>query len=103
MKHTRKQKLFIVISLFVAIASLSIGFAAFSTTLNISSSASVNPNSDSFSVRFSSSENVLSETPIPPSAYEGGVYSFTNAVINNSGNPTLSNISVSFNQGGYIE
>ena len=103
MKHTRKQKLFIVISLFVAIASLSIGFAAFSTTLNISSSTSVNPNSDSFSVRFSSSENVLSETPIPPSAYEGGVYSFTNAVINNSGNPTLSNISVSFNQGGYIE
>ena len=52
MEHSRKQKLLVVLALVIAIASLSIGFAAFSTTLNISPSANVTPNSDSFSVKF---------------------------------------------------
>jgi MFS family permease len=42
----------IIFMLMSSIACLSIGFAAFSATLNISSSASVSPNSDDFKVRF---------------------------------------------------
>ena len=39
--------------LIVAIVGLSIGFAAFSNTLTISSSASVNPSDENFIVQFS--------------------------------------------------
>ena len=60
MEHNRKQKMLIIIALVVGIASLSIGFAAFSTTLNISSSASVTPNSDTFSVKFSTNKEYVS-------------------------------------------
>lgn len=56
MKNIRKQQLTIILVLAVAIASLSIGFAAFSATLNISSSATITPNSENFSVVFSSSQ-----------------------------------------------
>ena len=52
MEKNRKSKIFVILSLLVAIASVSIGFAAFSTTLNISSSASVSPSSSSFSLGF---------------------------------------------------
>lgn len=34
MEHNRKQKLLMIIALVLSITSLSIGFAAFSTTLN---------------------------------------------------------------------
>lgn len=56
MEKARKQKFIIMIALMVAIASMSLGFAAFSSTLNISSSASVTPNSDDFKVVFSGSD-----------------------------------------------
>ena len=35
MERDRKQKFIVMIALMVAIASMSLGFAAFSTTLNI--------------------------------------------------------------------
>lgn len=59
MQYRRKKQLTIILALIVAIASLSVGFAAFSATLNISSSASVTPNSDNFSVVFSSSQYAI--------------------------------------------
>lgn len=53
MERNRKVKFIIMITLMVAITAMSLGFAAFSATLNISSSASVTPNSDDFKVIFS--------------------------------------------------
>ena len=99
MEHSRKQKLLVVLALVVAIASLSIGFAAFSTTLNISPSASVTPNSDSFSVKFSTKYNSLVVGPVEPSDLVDGVTA-TNGIINNSSNPTVSNLSVTFTEPG---
>ena len=55
MKYRRKEQLTIILILVAVISSISIGFAAFSATLNISSSATVTPNSDNFSIVFSSS------------------------------------------------
>ena len=101
MEHTRKQKLFIVMALFIAIASLSIGFAAFSTTLNISSSASVNPNSDNFKVKFSSSADSLAVNPIKPEVSGVERPNASNATIINSLTPSISNISVTFANWGY--
>ncbi len=98
-----KKKLTIIL-LVLAVVGMSIGFAAFSTTLNISSSASVNPNSDDFKVRFSKSETTLVEGSVSPSYISSGIASSSNAIINNSSFPTLTNISATFTQPGqYVE
>jgi hypothetical protein len=59
MKYRRKKQLTIILILVAVISSISIGFAAFSATLNISSSATVTPNSDNFSIVFSSSSYAI--------------------------------------------
>ena len=97
MEHSRKQKLFVVLTLFIAIVSLTVGFAAFSTTLNISSSANITPTSDTFSVKFSIYRDSygLGEVPTVTSGIET-----TQAVISNGANPTLSNLSATFTNPG---
>ena len=59
MEKQRQIKILAIVALMLAIAGMSLGFAAFSTTLNISSSASVNPNSEDFKIYFSSSSSSL--------------------------------------------
>ncbi len=95
MEHTRKHKMLMLLALFVSIVSLSVGFAAFSTTLNISSSASVTPNSNNFSVKLSTEENTLAVGPVVPAVGQG-VISASNGIITNSLSPTLSNLSATF-------
>ena len=62
MRYRRKTQITTILILVAVIASISIGFAAFSATLNISSSATVTPNSDNFSIVFSSSQYVVNTT-----------------------------------------
>ena len=50
MEKERQVKLLSIIALVVAIAGMTLGFAAFSTTLTISSSATVTPNSEDFKI-----------------------------------------------------
>lgn len=103
MYKTRKQKLFMIIALVAGIVSLSIGFAAFSTTLNISSSASVNPNSDSFKVKFSTNKDSLVVGTVTPSSKSSGLTA-SNGSINNTTNPTLTNLNATFTSPGqYVE
>lgn len=103
MERNRRKKLIIIFVLFACVASLSIGFAAFSTTLNISSSASVSPNSDTFSVKFSISQDKLDDSDVVPSSKTNGITA-TNGVINNSFNPMISNLSAQFTAPGqYVE
>ena len=111
MQNTRrgKGKVFILLGVLLAVAGLTLGFAAFSNTLTIKSSATVTPSSDTFKVVFSSSDSELKTDEIVPSVCVGGGSSCsetgtiedltaTNAVINNSGNPTLSGIQVNFTE-----
>ena len=103
MEHNRKQKLVMIIALIAGIASLSIGFAAFSVSLNISSSASVTPNSDNFSVKFSTSQNSLVVGAVTPSSKTTGITT-TDGVIDNGANPTIKNLSATFTSPGqYVE
>ena len=103
MEHNRKQKLLMIIALVVGIASLSIGFAAFSTTLNISSSASGSPSSDTFKVIFSTSQNSLVVGAVTPSSKTTGITT-TDGVIDNGTNPTIKNLSAIFTSPGqYVE
>ena len=50
MEKQRQVKMLSIIALVVAVAGMTLGFAAFSTTLNISSSATVTPNSEDFKI-----------------------------------------------------
>ena len=97
MEHSRKQKLLMIVALIVGIASLSVGFAAFSVSLNISSSASVTPSSDTFSVKFSRSPDSLVEGSVGAAGWSTGIETY-DAVIDNSGNPTVRGFGATFTE-----
>ena len=100
-RSSRDRKKLVIFMLMFSIASLSIGFAAFSTTLNISSRASVNPNSNSFGVKLSSKLDSIVDGKVK--GIQGpNVSSLTDAIIsNNTLNSTISNLSATFTGGGY--
>ena len=89
-----------IAALIIAIVGLSIGFAAFSNTLSISSSANVNPE-NTMNVVFSSSNSDAETDPIVPTLNPNNVTGFTstNGTIVESGR-TLSNLSAAFTAPG---
>ncbi len=99
MEHKRQIKMLSIIALIVAIAGMSLGFAAFSTTLNISSSASVTPSSSEFRVVFSTEQDSLNTSPVTPSSKTEGLVT-TNGTIINGITPTLTNLSATFTAPG---
>ena len=101
MRNRHRQTITIIILLFV-IAGISIGFAAFSNTLSINSSAHVIPNASDFSIVFANNYNLndLDVGSVNPSNLSTGTGS--NGTINNSaqGGPQLTGLSASFTQPG---
>ena len=57
MEKNKSTKIISIIALIVAVIGLSLGFAAFSRVLTIQSSATVNPSSSDFVVKFSTSDS----------------------------------------------
>ncbi|MBO5120310.1 MAG: hypothetical protein J6C28_01310, partial [Bacilli bacterium] len=103
MERSRKRKILLMLILSVTIAGLSIGFAAFSASLDLASNAFVSPDSATFNVKFSTSKDELIESDVVPSDITSGL-SASNGVIDNSQSPTLKNLSVSFTSPGqYVE
>lgn len=103
MGKMRKTKIITILILFVVVLGVSVGFAAFSSVLTISSRATVNPSSGEFFVKFSTNESSLVEDAVLPSDITTGL-SASNAVIDNSVMPTLSNLKVDFTAPGqYVE
>ena len=64
MERTRSIKALSIVALIVAVVGLAIGFAAFSTSLKISQSATVKPSDESFNVSFSSSKDSFAESNV---------------------------------------
>ena len=58
MEKVRQVKVLSIFALVLAILGMSLGFATFSSTLNISSSATVSPNSEDFKMRIYGFESV---------------------------------------------
>ena len=103
MEKQRQIKILSIVALVLAISAMTLGFAAFSTTLNISSSASVTPSSANFAVKFSTSQTSLVTAAVAPSSKTTGITA-TNGTIVNSVSPTLSNLSATFTSPGqYVE
>ena len=99
MEKQRQIKILSIVALVLAISAMTLGFAAFSTTLNISSSASVTPSSADFSVKFSTSQTSLVTDAVAPSSKTSGITT-TNGTIVNGVSPTLSNLSSTFTSPG---
>lgn len=112
MKKERRSKLLVIVALALTTIALTIGFAAFSTTLNISSNATVTPNESDFKVtvygfkstdaaiRFET-DGTFDESDLSPTiSYPSNTYhiiSATNASIDNSTH-TIGNIKVEMAQ-----
>ena len=78
MEKQRQVKILSIVALVLAISAMTLGFAAFSTTLSISSSATVTPSSEDFKVVLSRSDtsvinsDTLEQDCIPPQFSETG-------------------------------
>jgi len=99
MERNKDIKLLLILILAVGVVTLSIGFAAFSNVLTIKQSATVTPDESSFDVDFSSSETSVETNEIIPVLTPASLQS-TNATIDNSSDPTISNLSVTFTEPG---
>lgn len=100
MEKDRSSRIIAIIALVVAVIALSVGFALYSTTLTISSSAEVTP-VNNFKVLFSSSADALATETIEAVVSDETQVTASDATINN-GNavPTLTNLSATFTEPG---
>lgn len=96
MRSGRRKQIMTLSILLVAVLVISVGFAAFSTTLKINTNAIVNPDASDFKVVFSSSANTLETNPVNPNPSNLGEA----AIIDNTTIPTISGISVNFEKPG---
>ena len=115
MKNKRQNKVLLIVALALTTLALAVGFAAFSTTLSISSNATVTPNEEDFKImiygfksqdvleRFSTSlefeESDLSSTIASPHIGDRSDVTADDAIIVNSIHK-ISNIKVGFTNPG---
>lgn len=101
MEKSRSSKVIAIIALVVAVVGLSLGFAAFSNTLIISSNANVTPDSDTFKVVFSSSDTSLATDKIVgETTATAGVTVGEATIVNTGTNPTISGLTAGFTAPG---
>lgn len=98
MEKNRDSKVIAIIALIVGVLGLSLGFAAFSSTLTIKSNADVNMSSENFDVDFSSKSTEVETSNIAPKIV--GEVTAEEAVIDNSSNPIISNLKAHFTNAG---
>jgi hypothetical protein len=99
MEKNRKIQVIAIAALVVGVVGLTIGFAAFSNVLTIKSSANVSPDASSFNVDFSSSSTEVLTDEIVPTVTPDTLVA-TNATIDNSNSPTISNLKATFTEPG---
>ena len=118
MKQNRQSKIVAILALCVSVVGLTLGFAAFSNTLTISSSATVSPNESDFNINVygigdwngnlgyaALTDFTSSSISIPQIGFEGKylAQSATNAKITDNGKTiTISDINVGFSGPGQI-
>ncbi len=90
MEKDRQTKIIAIVALFIGVATLTLGFAAFSARLIIQSKATVTPDADSFKVLLSKEQNSVVVGNVTPTG------NGSEATINNSDVPTISNLKANF-------
>lgn len=99
MERNRKVQVIAIVALIVGVIDLSICFAAFSSILNVQSSANVKPYNSTMNVIFSNAESKAEVTEITPTVTPNSLVA-TNGIIDNSNDPTISNLSATFTEPG---
>ena len=101
MGENKGYKILAVIALVLGVVGVTLGYAAFSNTLTISSTASVTPDASTFNVDFSSSSTAVQTNDITPTLSANVVgFTATNATIDNTNSPTISNLKATFTEPG---
>ena len=103
MEKDRSTKIIAIAALLIGVVGLSLGFAAFSNTLTISSSAEVTPDQNKFNVDFSATNSgEVSTAPVVATLSPTGVtgFSATDGTIDNSGAPKITNLHATFTEPG---
>lgn len=72
MKRNRQSRIVAILALCVSVVGLTLGFAAFSNTLTISSSATVSPDKEDFKIVFSANEDPNVEDYVVEPILSGG-------------------------------
>lgn len=99
MEKERSFKIISVIALVIGVVGLTLGFAAFTSTLTIRSGAEVKPAGTTFNVDFSSTSGSVEANVIKPTVSSPAVVA-TEATIDNTGNPTISGLGATFTEPG---
>ena len=104
MENERSSKVVAIVALCVGVVGLSLGFAAFSSTLTISSSAGVKPNSETFNVDFSTTDATgadveITTDPVVPTKNPDSIEA-ANATIDNVDEPTITGLKANFTAPG---
>lgn len=101
MNDGKTYKIIALVALILGAIGVTIGYAAFSNTLTITSQAEVHPDTSTFNVDFSSSSSAVATDHITPtlSAVVNG-FSATNATIDNANDPVISNLKATFTAPG---
>ena len=100
MEKDRGTKIIAIIALCVAVIGLSVGFAAFSNNLTISSSANVSPESTDFDVNFSTVNTAETAGAVSGVVSHEGIVTADDATINNTGDPTITGLNANFKEPG---
>ncbi len=98
-----KARFMAILGLLVGVVGLSLGFAAFSNTLTIKSSAEVTVDDSVFNVDFSTNSSTVDDSDIVPTLSPTGVSGFTatNAQIDNdNGDAVVKNLHATFTAPG---
>ncbi len=101
MNNNGAYKVISIIALLLGALGVTLGYAAFSSALTISSSAKVNPSASTFNVDFSSSSSSVVTNAIQPTLNKTVAgFSATNATIDNTSDPIISNLEATFTEPG---
>ena len=102
MVENKGYKAMSIIALIVGVIGVTLGYAAFSNTLTISSSADVTPDASKFNVDFSSANNAVQTNDITPVLNPNNVQDFTasDATIDNTSDPLITDLHASFTEPG---
>ncbi len=98
MEKDRSTKMIAIVALIVAIFGLSLGFAAFSKNLDITSAATVKGDESRFSVKFSTNEENTSSGSVTPTLNPDKTDGFT-ASNADLADTTVSNLKATFTNG----
>ncbi|MBQ9072033.1 MAG: hypothetical protein IJY25_02635 [Bacilli bacterium] len=99
MSRDRNKRLIIVIAL-ISVVSITIGFAAVSSSLLIKTGLSVDPNANAFSVVFSTSSTEAVEGTVEPVVVPDTLEAAAATITNDGTFPTISGIDVVFTEPG---